>query len=299
MPSDWQRIRAKRSDVTDWVVHWTRWRNADGAHETAFQVLQRILRCGYLKPTFGPRSRATIAGDSNTIKGPYPAVCFTDQPLSAFVQSCSALSSRYFPYGVAFEKRHLFKYGGRPVAYGDREFLDFLEADWKFLWVRYDPIPDPAFGNYPIDWTHEREWRARVVSRYFGDVLTSEEGIPLVLPPVYSQREWLISLPRILVRTSREAVQLRDWLGCLPKYDGPDKSMRYLYEHFSELAIIPLDLVQERLAAGDARWARLETLPFDEIPPSHYQEEGGNRSEENLSQGESASKVKVRRALPF
>src|SRR6266851_463989 len=150
MPPDWKRIRAARQDITDWVIHWTRGQHLEGKYESALQVLQRILQCGYLKPAFAPRRRQTIGGEkSNTIQGLYPAVCFTDQPLSAFIQSCEVLQNRYSPYGIALEKRNLFIYGGRPVTYGDTNLLSRLHDDDKYLWVRYNPAPSTLFGNYP------------------------------------------------------------------------------------------------------------------------------------------------------
>lgn len=185
MVRDWERIRKARTDITDWVIHWTRARTVENNYESTFNVLQNILRCGYLEPSFAPRKSVTIRGpQTNTIQGPYPVVCFTDQPLSSFIQSCMSLSSRYSPYGVSFEKRNLFQYGGRPAVYGDTNFLARLSNEDKYLWVRYDPIPDSQYGDYPLDWTHEREWRTRVRKYHFLDWgETPDEGVPLVLPP--------------------------------------------------------------------------------------------------------------------
>lgn len=237
-------------------------------YEAAFCVLQSILRCGYLKPSFGPRWRWTVRGqETKTIQGPHPAVCFTDQPLSAFIQSCRTLSSRYSPYGIALEKRNLFIYGGRPVIYGDTNLLALLNDEDKYLWVRYNPVPDSQFGEYPVDWTHEREWRARVRKHGFLDWgFTSDEGVPLVLPPDYNGRGISVSLPRVLVRTMEEVVELHKWLVSLPKYEDTNGFVRKYYDNLLRLSIIPLDFVYERLEAGDTRWARLETLPYGEIP---------------------------------
>jgi len=138
MPPYWKHIRAVRQDLTDWVIHWTRGQSPEGKNESAFQVLQRILQCGYLKPTLAPRWRRPFRWDnSNTIQGPHQAVCFTDQTLSAFIQSCKALPTHYSSYGIAFEKHNLFLYGGRPVIYGDKYLLKRLDDDDKYLWVYY------------------------------------------------------------------------------------------------------------------------------------------------------------------
>jgi hypothetical protein len=268
MIPDWKRIRDARHDVTDWVIHWTRQQPIEEKYKSAFQVLQHILQCGYLKPTFASRELRTVAGKvKNTIQGPHQAVCFTDQPLWAFIQSCK-VSTRYSPYGIAFEKRPLFEYGGRPVIYGDTSLLSRLCDEDKYLWVRYDPVPSTTqIGDYPLDWTHEREWRARVRTTHpthFGYI--TKEGVPLVLPPIYVGSEWSFSLLQILVKTLKEATELREWLAGLPEYEGTKDFMKHLYTQRTKIKIIPLDFISERLKDGDDRWARLETLPYSEIP---------------------------------
>ncbi len=268
MPPDWKRIRdTRKDDITDWVIHWTRGQHFEEESKSAMQVLQHILQCGYLKPTFAPRCRRPYRGDnSNTIEEPYPAVCFTDQTLSAFIQSCTTLPGHYSPYGIALKKRNLFLYGGRPVIYGDQELLKQLDDDHKYLWIRYYPFTDTPYG-YPYDWTHEREWRARVKEWWWGSCEpTPKEGMPLVLlPDEYIDGKLVPPLPLILVQTLPEATALRKWLLEFPEYEERKNFVTYLYAHFHQLPIIPLDIVAERLNAGDNRWARLETLPLNEL----------------------------------
>jgi hypothetical protein len=203
----------------------------------------------------------------DTIRGPNPAVCFSEQPLSAFIQSCRILG-RYSRYAIALEKRHLFAYGGRPVIYGDEQLLDRLRDEDKYLWVRYNPIPTEFDqGAYPLDWTHEREWRVRVRRHaYLSWGLTPQEGVPLILPPVHSSGAVVVSFPVILVRTAVDVSELRQGLAYLPPYDGTNGFVRKLYESFDALKIVSLDFVSDRLAAGDTRFARLETIPWGEIP---------------------------------
>ena len=157
-------------------------------------------------------------------------------------------------------------YGGRPVIYGDKALLARLHEDDKYLWVQYDPIPDEMLGNYPLDWTHEREWRARVTERWWGNWPRPKEGVPLVLPPEYIDGEYVLSLPLILVRTLQETTDLRQWLAGLSAYQSTNVFISWLYAYCNELTIVPLDVVTERLKAGDDRWTRLETIPLDEIP---------------------------------
>ncbi len=129
----------------------------------------------------------------------------------------------------------------------------------------YKPFPNEPFSKYPIDWTHEREWRARVKERWCGQWgPMPKEGVPLVLPPDYIDGMLVMSLPQVLVQTLPEAAELYEWIAGLPQYEGTNGFIRQLYDHFAEVKILPLDVVSERLEAGDTRWARLETLPWDQ-----------------------------------
>ena len=267
MPPHWQVIISRREDITDWVIHWTRYRlTREEGYLTTFDVLKLILQCGYLKPTFAPRRSRTVYVQNNTIQGNNPAVCFTDQPLGAFIQSCKTLPSRYKPYGLAFEKRHLFSYGARPVVYGDTSLLGRLSDEDKYLWVHYNPIPNRLLKNFPLDWTHEREWRTRATPYVYPDWgRTPDEGVPLILPPVYIDGQLVISTPVVLVKTLPEIKELRDFLIGASTYDEPNGFITRLFERFTELRIVPLDFVLDRLKAGEKRWARLETLPWNEL----------------------------------
>ncbi len=271
MPPYWKVIRAAREDITDWVIHWTRYQSGPSSkYVSLFEVLKLILQCGYLTPTFAPRTPRFAGEIRNTIQGPHPAVCFTDQPLSAFVRSCKALGGRYQFYGIAFEKQNLFAYGGRPVFYGDKYLVDRLRDEDKYLWVRYDPIPAPiSFSSnidYPIDWSHEREWRARTRKYAYLDWgLTPEEGVPLILPPIYIEGNFTIPLPIVLVRSSREAEQLREFLASLSTCPSPNGFIKQLYDQFPALKILPFEIVVKRLEEGDRRWERFETVPWDEV----------------------------------
>jgi hypothetical protein len=271
VPKDWRRVRQDRPDLTDYVIHWTRGRTIASGYSPPFEVLKEIVGCGYLKPSHAPKHRQTVGGTENTIKGPHPAVCFTEQPLDAFVKFCKVLSSRYNPYGVALHKWHLFQYGGRPVIYGDENLLRSLPDDHKYLWVRYNPVPSTALGGYPVDRTHEREWRARQHAYHYLDLgLGPTEGVPLLLPPVsYPGCEKLVlSLPRLLVRTTAEADELREWIRNVPPYNGANDVLKYYFGTILPIVmIIPLEEVEQRLP-DDIRYARLDTLPCKEMDPS-------------------------------
>ncbi|EPM43118.1 DUF4427 domain-containing protein [Pseudomonas syringae] len=97
-----------------------------------------------------------------TIYGRSPAVCFTDMPLAAFVQSSNerlARGENVGRYAFMIPKAAMFSVGARPVIYG----LSQPATE------RRDALPNRVFDNdvLPIgderttDWTHEREWRWR------------------------------------------------------------------------------------------------------------------------------------------
>ena len=159
-----------------------------------------------------------------TIKGPYPAACFTEQSLKCFVESCKVLPTHYHPYSIALHKRALYQYGGRPVIYGSEDILgkllqpneagyetdkeiykNGLPIDHQYLWARYQPIPNE--DGFVVDWTHEREWRCRI--HIYHDVelgTTPNEGIPILLPAIYdySREKWIHYLPKIIVAKTSE-----------------------------------------------------------------------------------------------
>jgi hypothetical protein len=100
------------------------------------------------------------------ITGERPAVCFQDAPLSGIAQnvfyeqkhreSNPGARLRYRAIGLMFDKRYVYKAGGRPVIY-DRpdDVKKYLPADQWWRIVNYDLTDNKNI----IDWTHEREWR--------------------------------------------------------------------------------------------------------------------------------------------
>jgi hypothetical protein len=265
MPKDYLRIKQARPDLTDYLIHWTQGGSGGGGYKGPFEVLKSILECGFLRPTFAPKSRATVGGRENTIKGLQPAVCFTEQPLAAFIKSWRTLG-RYNPYGIAVRKDRLYQYGGRPVVYNDETFLNRLSDEDKYLWVRYDPIPEASLGGYPIDWTHEREWRARSAKYQYLHIGTSPaEGVPLLLPPEFESQKTRLVLPWILVRKEEEIRDLKAWMAALPPYGGSNGVLKQYFDVLLNVPIIALEEVEKRLNDGDERWARLDTLPLEEI----------------------------------
>jgi hypothetical protein len=122
---NWEQIRSARHDLTDYVVHLTRGTWNNGKPKSGLTVLLDILRAGYVAPSFAPRTNRH-GGEKPTIQGPYPVVCFTDQPLSALLTTLSIANDRYEGYGIAFFKPFLHNDGARPVLYATEEDLRLL-----------------------------------------------------------------------------------------------------------------------------------------------------------------------------
>jgi len=256
-----------------------------------FEVLKEIVACGYLKPDFAPRHLITVGGTNNTIKGPHPAVCFSEQPLWAYLISANTLS-RYERYGLAIHKWALYEYGARPVIYGDEQTLGRLlrldeggyeegkeiytgglPVDEQYRWARFDPIPQEFHGGgeYPIDFTHEREWRARVLTKeVLGLGRPPSEGIPIFLPrdtwrvPTKFRRPDLPVFVFFVWRSEKRS-ELREFIQALPSYEGTNRFLRAYFAAVTEAPILVLEEVQSHLDAGEGDWGRIETIPSDEL----------------------------------
>jgi hypothetical protein len=278
---DWERIRDARPDITDYVIHWVRPKYEAGKLTKPFIILVDIVESGYLKPTFASRSSIYDKSHRPTIKGPYPAACFTEQSLDCFVKSCRVLPSHYHPYGIALNKRALFQYGGRPAIYGSEDMLgtplgpsevgyetgkevyrNGLPKDCQYLWVRYQPLPNP--DGYVVDWTHEREWRC-LVATYHDAKLgnTPQEGIPLLLPAVFDHERGkpVYYLPKILVRSKEE----QETVGQVIKELSPtwtqayqSKYLKGYFELLPKVNVIALNELENDPEAVKLDWAILE-----------------------------------------
>lgn len=172
--NDYDRIRSARSDVSDYLVHIVK---------GGFPTLLDILRDGYLRASFAERN------GKPTIKGPRKAVCFSEMSFTEIraLHDADLAVRRYSAHGVRFPKKYLYRIGARPVIYANDSILGAelessddgyeegksiytggLRKEDQFRWVVFDLRRDP-----PIDWTHEREWRAPT-----SDIL-GVEGVPL------------------------------------------------------------------------------------------------------------------------
>ena len=139
----------------------------DGKMSALF-LLRASIRHSMLVPTW------SIRGGKRTIYGPFPACCFTEMPLPAFIETALARQSRsekISPYALSFKKKDLFKLGARPAIYGltsnsisypngengqERLFEEtILPKQEQYRFITYNLTEE----GKNVDWTHEREWR--------------------------------------------------------------------------------------------------------------------------------------------
>lgn len=93
-----------------------------------------------------------------------PAVCFTECPWTSLL----AHAERYSPYGIGFQKSHVFAAGGGPVYYvrADHWEKQNWDSDIKTFVTPFWPSYRPAkmksavkLNGKSVDFSHEREWR--------------------------------------------------------------------------------------------------------------------------------------------
>jgi hypothetical protein len=227
-------LRRFREDISPDVIHLTR-RNTDGL--SALQVLQKIVREGFITPTFAPRVHVKSAENTNVIKGNHPAVCFTEQPLPSLAITVQILPRNYEPYGLIFDKRYVYHLGGRPVIYSDDTARDALREDMKYLWSFYNPNLRYDDKPWPVDWTHEREWRFRVP-----DEVDPLPGFPLnFCEPPRPDYEPV----RVLVLTKRDAAEMDCFLKCLrvspPSISDPGPVQRQYEKGITAARVVCLE----------------------------------------------------------
>lgn len=258
--------------MTDWLVHFTRANGPTPARE----VIRTILVEGALRPAFAVRGAVQRA----TIYGTRPAVCFTEQPLEAF---STYLAERNDPsamdgYGVLVHKHDVFAYGGLPVIYGlcansEAEVGDAaynpgfrclkeacLPPDEQFRYVAFAPTRYP----YPMDWTHEREWRW-APSASLGPMY---ERFYLGIPFGTGDRGSFQCRVHAFVRSDADVSWLQGQLASAiakEEFGGGGVASLNYKEYWRlvlpKLSIISLETVRRELEAKHDEFARFETLP--------------------------------------
>ncbi|MEB1609681.1 DUF4427 domain-containing protein [Xanthomonas campestris pv. campestris] len=170
-----------RFDLSDYLIHFFRDVDMDGPNAIvlpeqmgwhtliedqsipAILMLRSALRNGRLWATWSYRNEV------RTIYGPHPAVCFTDMPIAAFVEASRARHARGEAMGeiaLVFPKKTMRSLGARPAIYGVSQQVaswpDGAGGSHRLLPPTVLPLEEQyrfVTDGYPIDWTHEREWR--------------------------------------------------------------------------------------------------------------------------------------------
>lgn len=131
-------VKRIRTDVSDWLVHFTK-----GDDIEAAERIRNILTENRLKG----------AGDP-------PVVCFSEAPIQEFSKLFSLFKRyrkpRFAPYGILVKKHWLFSKGGRPVIYQPESEKRLLPKEIQYRHVTFDPTSK--------DFTWQREWRIQTES---------------------------------------------------------------------------------------------------------------------------------------
>lgn len=176
--NEWRERYKNRNDISSRLTHLTK----GSTLEEAFKTLLKILQ---MKKIIGSTT------ETGFIIGNRSAVCFQEAPLNAIAENLQYENElrdktnskvRYNPFGLRFNKIWIYKKGGRPVIYEEKELMkSLLPEDEHWRIVNYN-LKD---RQYIIDWTHEREWRVP------GDVCFEYKDIEILLPSNKYYKEFI------------------------------------------------------------------------------------------------------------
>lgn len=143
-----------RSDISNFVIHFTK----GDSKEAAFETLMKIIR------------EETLLGSNTWIRGGFNCVCFSEAPLENLQDGLvnADYYSNYSPFGIMVDKKWLYEQGGRPVIYEPDEEYDMLPKSHRWRHMRYEPHREP-----PIDFLWEREWRIHCNSLHINPSVAS------------------------------------------------------------------------------------------------------------------------------
>jgi hypothetical protein len=229
----------------------------------AFSVIQKILHCGFIRAGFA--FRKTKKGQIvPTIYGPKPAVCFTEMPFGSYLEYVKARNKNetVSPYAIAIHRNDLFAIGARPVIYGlssnhrensygniffQKGLRTLHPSCGLALQEQYRYVYTNLSGLYPIDWTHEREWRwADCDERY------ATPGLPFLLKSLSHKPNGMF----ILVQYEEEAEVLQSLLQYYYHAKVNYAGDAYNLQTLANLRITSLELLQKE--AIDLQQAKFE-----------------------------------------
>jgi len=137
-------MHTPRSDQSQFLAHFTKGANA---YDNIVSILNdRCIRAG------------TLHWNNR------PAVCFTECPWPSLIKHAES----YSPFGIGFNKAHIFGAGGGPAYYVRADHFDkqnWSEHVFTFVtpfWPAYRPKTlrgKEHLSGKTVDYSHEREWR--------------------------------------------------------------------------------------------------------------------------------------------
>jgi hypothetical protein len=243
----------------------------EGEKYPALFLLRSAIRMHRLWATWSVRKNV------RTIYGPRPAVCFSEMPLAAFLESSrkrEAEDKKMSSYGLTFNKLLLHDRGATPVIYGltNRHAQipngkdggprhineELLPLEEQYRYVAYAPT-----SNVRVDWTHEREWRWPLVGN-FEKIESELEEYGVIsdahdIPGLDIASKKLVGIG-VIVKTKKEAKYVtHDILTLIDR----SKVGRYHFHHVLVTDLLPpteelYDPVKVQEATGKA------TIEFDE-----------------------------------
>ncbi len=158
---DWGQRISHRTDISMGLVHLTKGDRELSSLAVLMKILEEKTILGSTNKIVGGHPRGFICGSD-------PVVCFQDVPLHSLSENIfweqqlhdktPEAPIRYAPFGLRFDKRYVFRNGGRPVIYEDTNIAkNFLPENEYWRIVKLDLDSDDNI----VDWTHEREWRIK------------------------------------------------------------------------------------------------------------------------------------------
>jgi len=196
----------RRTDLSTFVIHWTRDSDASPARENLLSILKgaRIVAQTPMGAAVNALRMQSVSEDRETALDSQRVVCFTEAPLEqawSFVAYIHGRQVQFQPYGLAFTKRRARLLGINPVWY-----VDMTRGgghDWliKDVWSLVEKAIESglsAFPKHPIariapfvegmgTWSDdprdrkefwwEREWR------HTGDLTFSLEEAAVIFCP--------------------------------------------------------------------------------------------------------------------
>ena len=133
-------------------------------------LLRNALRIQRLWATWSERTNRRTCESERTVYGPYPAVCFTDMPIAAFLEAGEARAKKkqaMSPIGLVLPRAAMLKAGARPAIYGlstSPKVPKAEEGEPRLIPSTAMPLKEQyryvtLRSDGRVDWMHEREWR--------------------------------------------------------------------------------------------------------------------------------------------